>query len=754
MTLIQIINYLPVVYCFFLIVRERSFIKRISNSDFLFLLVCTLISCIGNVWIVSSRTIEEAYLSQRVSYIGTVFLMYFTFVLIVTTCKIQLPKVLRIILGLSSIFSICATLTIGKNGLFYKDASLVTENGYSHLVKVYGPLHHVYTAIVFFYMIGSLAIAIYSLLKPALVSRARAFTFALCETVCVLIYLLERGFKTKVEILSFAFVVAVTIYGASIKKMYLYDANRVANDYRESSKDYAVILFDEKKRYVGSNATALDLFPNIVNYYVEQYIADKYEEKIYFEKLLSNYDECINNKEAGEETLKSILEKDGKIFSVSVRKLINETVKGDRGYIIEFVDDTRNQEYIRTINQMNHELEGAVEEAKAANSAKSQFLANMSHEIRTPINAVLGLNSIILRDTKEESIREYAADVENSGKSLLALINDILDFSKIEAGKMDIVPVEYNLASLIIDCQNMMYARVNDKGLEFELRCDEATPSVLYGDEVRIRQIVINLLTNAAKYTVTGYVLLIVRGEVKDDKAVLSFKVKDTGIGIKTEDLKKLADTFVRIEEKRNKAVEGTGLGLSIVCNYLKLMDSSLKVVSEYGNGSEFFFEIEQKITDMTHVGNISGEVINVNDEEYSSEFTAPDAKILVVDDNNMNLFVITELLKETEMTLDTAISGKICLDMTAKNKYDLIFMDHMMPGINGIDTLKELRKDDGIIPKYTKVIALTANAISGAADLYRENGFDGYLTKPIDTKELDDCLRSNLTEDIIEDIV
>lgn len=742
MTLIQIINYLPVVYCFFLIVRERSFIKRISNSDFLFLLVCTLISCIGNVWIVSSRTIEEAYLSQRVSYIGTVFLMYFTFVLIVTTCKIQLPKVLRIILGLSSIFSICATLTIGKNGLFYKEARLVTENGYSRLVKVYGPLHHVYTAIVFFYMIGSLVIAIYSLLKPALVSRARAFTFALCETVCVLIYLLERGFKTKVEILSFAFVIAVTIYGASIKKMYLYDANRVANDYRESSKDYAVILFDEKKRYVGSNATALDLFPNIVNYYVEQYIADKYEEKIYFEKLLSNYDECINNKEAGEETLKSILEKDGKIFSVSVRKLINETVKGDRGYIIEFVDDTRNQEYIRTINQMNHELEGAVEEAKAANSAKSQFLANMSHEIRTPINAVLGLNSIILRDTKEESIREYAADVENSGKSLLALINDILDFSKIEAGKMDIVPVEYNLASLIIDCQNMTYGRFRDKGLDFELECDEAMPSVLLGDEVRIRQIIINLLTNAVKYTPAGKVKLSVSNKSYDKESVIvTFSVSDTGIGISEDDQKHLFESFKRFDEKKNRNIEGTGLGLALVSQLTSLMEGEVSVSSVFGVGSTFSVSIPQKVVSDKPIGKVSFEYKKVAQIDNMEDMSEVMGRILVVDDILLNLKVITKLLSKTKLTVDTANSGAKAIEMTKISKYDMIFLDHMMPEMDGIETFHNIKSDESNLNVDTPIIMLTANAIEGIKDEYLDEGFDDYLSKPVAYQALRDMI-------------
>lgn len=746
MTLIQFVNYLPVIYCFILIVRERSFIKRISNPDFFFLLVCTLIACIGNVWIISSRTLEEAYLSQRVSYIGNVFLMYFTFMLIAATCKIRLPLALRMVLGISSIFSICATLTIGRNGLFYKEASLVIENGYSHLVKVYGPLHHVYTAVVFFYMIGSLAVAIYSLLRPALISRARAFTFAMCETVCILIYLLERGFKTKVEILSFAFAIAVTIYGVSIKKMYLYDANRVANDYRESSKDYAVILFDEKKRYVGSNTAAVDMFPNIVNYYVEQYISDKYEEKTYFENILSNFDTYINSKEAGEETLQSIFEKNGRIFSVFVRKLINETVKGDRGYIIEFIDDTRNQEYIRTINKMNLELEDAVEEAKAANSAKSQFLANMSHEIRTPINAVLGLNSIILRDTKEDSTREYAADVENSGKSLLALINDILDFSKIEAGRMDIVPVEYNLDALIIDCQNMMYGKVKDKGLEFALNCDETTPSVLLGDEVRIRQIIINLLTNAVKYTPAGKVTLSVSYKPYDNESVMiTFSVSDTGMGISEDDQKHLFESFKRFDEKKNRNIEGTGLGLALVNQLTSLMEGEVSVSSAIGEGSTFSVSVPQKVVSDKPIGRISFEYKKVTQIDNMEDMSDVTGKILVVDDVLVNLKVITKLLSKTKLTIDTASSGAEAIKMSKDSKYDVIFLDHMMPEMDGIETFHIIKNDESNPNIDTPVIMLTANAIEGIKEEYMSEGFDDYLSKPVGYQALRDVIRKFL---------
>ena len=745
MSNIQIIYFIPVAYCFILLLRERNFIKRISNFDFFFLLVCTLISCCGNAWIVSSKVLEEAYLGQKLTYFGSIFLMYFTFCLISTTCKINLPRAVRIVLETVSIFCVFICSSIGRYEIFYKSAKLITENNYSYLVKEYGPFHGFYTSVVFFYMIGSLSVAIYALFKPALISRARAVTFALCETLCVLVYFLERGFHLKVELLSFAYAIAVTIYGFSIKKMYLYDANRVASDYREANNDYVVVLFDDKKRYVGSNAGAVEMFPNIANYYVEREIADIYEEKTYFEKLLNNFDTYIDNEGNIEaESLQSILERHGKIYSVTVRKLINETVKGDRGYIIEFVDDTRNQEHIRTINQMNLELEAAAEEAKAANVAKSQFLANMSHEIRTPINAVLGLNSIILRDTKEESTREYATDVENSGKSLLALINDILDFSKIEAGKMDIVPVEYNLDALIIDCQNMMYGRVRDKGLEFELNCDESVPSVLLGDEVRIRQIVINILTNAVKYTSSGKVTLNVNfTQNGEDSIILTFSVSDTGIGISEEDQKHLFESFKRFNEKKNRNIEGTGLGLALVNQLTGLMEGEVKVDSVVGKGSTFTVSIPQKVVSNTPVGKVTFEYKKKTNIDTMDDMKDMTGRLLVVDDVLVNLKVIEKLLSKTKFSVDTADSGLKAIKMSKETKYDLIFLDHMMPEMDGIETLNNIRNDKTNLNIDTPVIMLTANAIEGVKDEYLSEGFDGYLSKPVSYQSLRDMIVS-----------
>ncbi|MCR4762357.1 MAG: response regulator [Lachnospiraceae bacterium] len=398
------------------------------------------------------------------------------------------------------------------------------------------------------------------------------------------------------------------------------------------------------------------------------------------------------------------------------------------------------------------ELRKAKAEAEEASRAKGDFLANMSHEIRTPINAVLGMNEMILRETTDENILTYAENVRSSGHMLLGLINDILDFSKIEAGKIEIIPVEYDLSVVLYDLVTMVRARADDKGLTVNLDFDTDIPRQLFGDEVRIKQVLTNILTNAVKYTEKGSITFSVGYEQTEENQILLYvSVADTGIGIRPEDMGKLFSKFDRIEEKRNRHIEGTGLGMSITENLLELMGTTLQVESTYGKGSTFRFSLLQGVQGEEKLGDFEKTFRSrAQHEHYQESFTAPSAQVLAIDDNPMNLAVFNSLIKKTRVQTDNAASGDEGLALMAQKKYDLIFLDHMMPEKDGVETLHELKAQTDNPNRETPVICLTANAVSGAREEYLQAGFDDYLTKPIDPAKLERMMRRFLPDEKI----
>ena len=399
----------------------------------------------------------------------------------------------------------------------------------------------------------------------------------------------------------------------------------------------------------------------------------------------------------------------------------------------------------------NLKLKQQADAALAAGEAKNRFLALMSHDIRTPINTILGMNEMIRRESNEDIICDYSDDIKSAGSTLLALVNMILDYSKIEEGKMEIIPVNYETRELIKNLVNGVSAKAKDKGLDFIIDIDENIPAELYGDDVRINQVISNLLTNAVKYTEKGFFTLTIKVQEKhDDSIMLYVEVKDSGIGIHEEDMDKLFESFKRLDEERNRKIEGTGLGMSIVNNLLNMMDSRLDVESTYGKGSCFSFVIEQKIVNPEPVGSIESSHKNLHSENGNEEhLCAPNARILVVDDNEMNIKVACCLLKANQIKPDTALSGEIAIEKVKKKQYDIIFIDYMMPEMDGLQTLNYM-KENNLISEPTKVIVLTANAINGAKEYYIKEGFDDYLSKPIEVDVLESKLKKYLTDNRI----
>ena len=390
--------------------------------------------------------------------------------------------------------------------------------------------------------------------------------------------------------------------------------------------------------------------------------------------------------------------------------------------------------------------------AEKANKAKSNFLANMSHEIRTPINAIMGMNEMVLRECRDENIIEYSQNIQSASSNLLSIINDILDFSKIEAGKMEIVEVNYQLSSLLNDVINMIQVKANEKNLKFEININENLPSVLWGDEVRIRQVIVNILSNAVKYTKEGSVYFNVDGEIKGSILCLKIAIKDTGIGIKEEDKAKLFSHFERLDIEKNRNVEGTGLGLAITYNLVQQMHGKLKVESEYEVGSTFTIYLPQQIENASPIGNFQEKYHSYMKvrKGYHETFQAPNASVLVVDDNSMNLLVVKNFLKKTMVQVTTCQNGEDCLKLMQQNKYHIVFLDHMMPGIDGIETLKRSKQMQYNTSKDAVMIALTANAIVGVREMYLQEGFDDYLSKPVRGYELEAVLQKYLPKELI----
>ncbi len=399
--------------------------------------------------------------------------------------------------------------------------------------------------------------------------------------------------------------------------------------------------------------------------------------------------------------------------------------------------------FIHTIKQMIG-FRLVANEALHISKVKDDFLANMSHEIRTPLNGILGMDEMILRDTRESRTRKYAQDIKSAGSTLLGIINDILDVNKIESGSFEIIPVDYDVASILNDVVNITRPKATEKKLDYRFTAAEDIPCRLHGDEIRIRQVMLNLINNAVKYTKEGFVDVAVSAAEADGAALLTVKVSDSGVGIRAEDREKLFKSFQRLDEKKNRSIEGTGLGLHITWLLTQMMGGVISVESEYGKGSTFTVSIPQQIVRHEPIGDFRRAVAD-RAEAAAEETTlyAPGASVLVVDDNEMNLDVMEGLLRDTKIRLDLALSGRECVEKAKSRRYDCILLDQMMPEMTGEETLRELRRLD--VLDGTPVIALTADAIVGAKESYLAKGFTDYLSKPVKYEKLEHTLKQYL---------
>ena len=671
---------------------------------------------------------EEGYITAlKYAYLGRTWYSFFLFLFIAELTGFKLNDILKKVLFIFQAAVYASVLTLESNDLYYTWTRFDTSGIFPALKHGNGILHHTFFALQALYILTGLALLFLGYRREKN-SRARdrfimVILAVLAEGLFFIIFNIGiPGPYGAYDITSFGYFIGTLIMLIAITSFDLLGTTEIAKEFVIDRISEGIIAVDNEGTVQYFNEPAARLYPVLTD---KRRAAE-----------LSGMDPVLNeimtaSLEGGTITL------DERIYKPEENSLL---YKGESfGKLYALVDETEHYRYME-------ELQRQREIADSANAAKSRFLANMSHEIRTPITAVLGMDEMILRESGEENIRSYAADIMSAGRTLLSLINDILDLSKVEEGKVELLPVQYEPGSLINDLVNLIRDRAVRKGLKLNVEVNSHIPRLLFGDEVRIRQCVLNILTNAVKYTEKGSVTLKVdferpEGTTGEKKYILlSFTVSDTGIGMKAEDMNKLFSPYSRLDEERNRNIEGTGLGMSITTQLLELMGSSLYVESEYGKGSIFSFSVRQEAMSEEEIGEwafISGD--SMASDTYSQLFVAPDARILLVDDTEMNLAVIKALLKQTEIRIDTAGSGKDAVALASANKYDVMLIDHMMPVMDGIETLRHVRASGR--NTETPAIVLTANAVSGAREMYLEAGFSDYLSKPVDSARLEKML-------------
>ncbi|MBQ7613563.1 MAG: response regulator [Butyrivibrio sp.] len=677
--------------------------------------VATLVNNVGYLMELLARTQEAYFTAVKISYLGRVMIAFSLVMFVTELTGFKLPRWGKYILIAINIATFVVVATTKSTGLYYREMGFHMEGNFPVFERVNGPWHLLWDVMLLIYVISGMSILFSSYFKEKNASkRKRLFMVMLAMTTISFSVLLELfrvipGTELYDETM-LGFALASIFMFIAIVRYNLLDTETLAREYVIDELSEGIIAIDENGEVNYFNKPAKVLFPEL----------EKNPDAV--KKILQDA------VDAGEPI--NIADR---IYTTEANTLYQNGAAA--GTLFAITDDTDHYRYMA-------ELEEQKKLADSANKAKSSFLANMSHEIRTPINAVLGMDEMILRESGEKEIRAYAADIQTAGRTLLSLINDILDLSKIEEGRMEILPTQYELSSVISDLYNMIRVRAEEKRLKLNINVDSNVPHILYGDEIRIKQIVLNLLTNAVKYTDSGEIRLDISfSGVSEDEILLKCRVSDTGIGLKEEEIDKLCAPFFRLDEERNRGIEGTGLGLSIVRQLLSLMDSKLNIKSSYGEGSEFSFDIIQKVISWDPMGDVTERFENEPGEKdaYRELFMAPEASILVVDDTEVNLTVMKNLLKKTKIEIDTAISGQQAVAMAKDKHYDVVFIDHMMPGMDGIETLHKMKEQDD--EDDTVYIALTANAVSGAREMYLREGFTDYVSKPVDGLRLEQML-------------
>ncbi|MGN0347504.1 MAG: histidine kinase N-terminal 7TM domain-containing protein [Lachnospiraceae bacterium] len=681
------------------------------QSYLLIIFIATLINNVGYLLELQSTTKETAIIAVKLIYVGKPFIIATVLLFVLEFYKIHAPLPIKYALYLFHSFITFLVLTCEHQNLFYSSIDYTQEGLFPHLVLGHGWIYFLHLGLVSSYLLTCF-VTFVSKYKSLRTKDARycavLLNFIIFLSFAALILFLT-GVTKGYDATTVSYLIGTILLMVCLFRYNMLDTVTVTKDVIVDEIAQGIVAFDFGGTLVYRNHQFLSLFPEDKNSAQEDIIP-----------ILAKYcraEELLNENE--------------QYYDVSKRDIrVNDI---DYGYMYILNNVTERVKH-------DIELEHQMLIAEHANRAKSDFLARMSHEIRTPINSIMGMDEMILRKTRNAEVNKYALDIRNAANTLLSIINDILDSSKIESGKMEIIPVNYEIRDVLKDVYNMIIIKAQQKDLDVIFDISPYIPSVYYGDDVRIRQIIINLMTNAVKYTNEGKVEFQVTAEVDEDCAILHFVVKDTGIGIKKEDMSKLFADFERIEEKSNRYIEGTGLGISICTHLLNMMGSELLVESEYGEGSVFHFYLNQTIVDRAPLGNFENHIREVGEhQDVVQHYSAPTAKILVVDDNHVNRNVIRNFIEDSQIQMDEAEDGAMAIDKLRTTKYDVVYMDHMMPVMDGIEALHHIREEH--LCDDTPIVMLSANAVTGAKEMYLSEGFADYLSKPILAGKLDELM-------------
>lgn len=817
---IQYIGIIVLLLAMVHVLRQRTSRQQVIM---LALLAAELVNFVGYLFEMTAVTQREALRAVQFTYFGKPFILLMTFLFVMEYCRIRLPKFLIEILAFCHLFVTLLVLTCEYQGLYYSSYEFADTGFFPHLVLGHGPLYVLYHTGVALYLIVMLAECLrrYTYLRSEQ-QRRQTYKIALVMVVMMVSFVLFLTGKTGgYDITLVGYLISTLLLMSAMIKDHLLDTLSMAKDLAVDEQTDALIVLDSDNLLIYHNKKAQELFD----------LASSSNHTKIWEEL----DTCIIDKKN--------LERDHRVYEVISRLLTEGNTYFGKLYVLN--DMTENYYYIKNATEQAEIMKALKQQAEEANQAKSMFVSNMSHEIRTPMNAIVGMTEILLREDLPAQDVGYLKNIKSSGNALLGIINDILDFSKIESGKLELVEGDYEPMSMLSDLGIIFLTRVGEKHVELIFDIDEKMPHILHGDELRIRQIIINIVNNAIKFTDEGYVRLkIALGEVKDHDVELLVSVKDSGQGIRQEDIDKLFTSFSQVDSKKNHKKEGTGLGLSISKQLVEMMGGTIGVRSVYGEGSEFYFNIHQScgrdepaarlreetkqtvrvggyfkraaLTDqlrhlcgqfsVAYVENtgenlpegavdffftdaeseavldgISAEreaalgeicvlvnplleesgcesakkvnkplytlnfcqILNHDEMENGSDgeeyvnFTAPEAKILIVDDNEMNLKVAAGLLEPLKMQIDTADSGGRALQLVRQKQYHIIFMDHMMPVMDGIEATEHIRAMDDEYYKNVPIIALTANALVDAREKFKAAGMDDFVAKPIEMNDI-----------------